>query len=92
MEPGTNHNRPGMGVGIRSKYEFNNEESLLELKNDISTQINQYLPELIAVDVSVYLDTTDNLIIDIRADDTLYRFEAIKDIENQLVGLKNLNY
>ena len=54
LEPGKFQSHPEMGVGIRSRYRFTNDENLLvSLKNDINNQINKYLPELVATDVTV---------------------------------------
>lgn len=54
LEPGKFQSHPEMGVGIRSRYRYNNDENfLVSLQNDINKQINKYLPELVATDVTV---------------------------------------
>ena len=54
LEPGKFQSHPKMGVGIRSRYRYNNDENfLVSLQNDINKQINKYLPELVATDVTV---------------------------------------
>lgn len=60
---------PTMGVGLRERYRDNNSSDfLISLQNDIKTQIEQFLPELTLVDVSlnvrnhvlgIIIDTTD---------------------------------
>ena len=41
LEPGKFQSHPDMGVGIRSRYRFNNEENfLMNLQNDIKKQID----------------------------------------------------
>ena len=63
MEPGDDPLHPDMGVGIRSRYRFNNEENfLMNLQNDIKKQIDKYLPELSATDVIV---TNNNKVLGI---------------------------
>ena len=54
LEPGTFQSHPEMGVGIRSRYRYKSgEDILISLQNDIINQINKYLPELTAVDVTL---------------------------------------
>lgn len=63
LEPGKFQSHPDMGVGIRSRYRFNNEENfLMNLQNDIKKQIDKYLPELSATDVTV---TNNNKVLGI---------------------------
>lgn len=61
LEPGTYQSHPKMGVGIRSRYRYNNEDNfLIDLKSDITNQINTYLPEL--TDVTVTLTHNDHIL------------------------------
>ena len=54
LEPGKYQSHPNMGVGIRSKYKYNNDTNfLIDLKSDITNQITNYLPELTDVSVSL---------------------------------------
>ena len=63
LEPGKFQSHPDMGVGIRSRYRYNNEENfLMNLQNDIKKQIDKYLPELSATDVIV---TNNNKVLGI---------------------------
>ena len=63
LEPGKFQSHPDMGVGIRSRYRFNNEDNfLMNLQNDIKKQIDKYLPELSATDVIV---TNNNKVLGI---------------------------
>ena len=57
---------PTMGVGIRERYRFNNDENfLMNLKKDIEAQINQFLPELRLTDVRLNIrDNVLGIIID----------------------------
>ena len=69
LEPGTFPSHPKMGVGIKSRYRYNNDENfLMQLENDISNQINAYLPSLYMTNISlaeknnllyIIIDTTD---------------------------------
>ena len=54
LEPGKFQSHPNMGIGLRSRYRHNNETDFLyTLRDDISTQIQAYLPELTLIDVTV---------------------------------------
>lgn len=61
LEPGKFQSHPEMGVGIRSRYRFNNQENfLMNLQNDTKKQIDKYLPELSATDVT--FTSNDNIL------------------------------
>ena len=63
LEPAKFQSHPEMGVGIRSRYRFNNDENfLMNLQNDIKKQIDKYLPELSATDVTI---TSNNKVLGI---------------------------
>ena len=54
LEPGKYQSHPKMGIGIKSRYRYNNEDNfLINLKSEISDQIMKYLPELTDVTVSL---------------------------------------
>ncbi len=93
LEPGTYSNRPEMGVGLVSHYRYSKKDELHTLSNKIQEQIQTYLPEFDAVDVSVYYDEKDangeDIIIDIELDGTVYKFETSKQEDNK-IGLKDL--
>lgn len=81
LEPGTYQSHPKMGVGIRSKYRYNNEDNfLIDLKSDITNQISNYLPEL--TDVSVSLTHNDHIlgiIIDTSTGTYVVAYNSISD-------------
>lgn len=96
LEPGTYSNRPSMGVGLVSKYRYNDEKSLEQLRKDIQDQVNRYLPEFQAVDVTVYMDKHntekekgDEIIIEINVDGVIYKYETSQQ-ENNKIGLIDL--
>lgn len=56
LEKGKNQSHPDMGVDIRRRYRFNNDENVLQnLQRDIANQIERFIPELSVLDVSVTL-------------------------------------
>lgn len=71
LEPGTFQSHPKMGVGIKSRYRYNNDENFLtQLQNDISNQINSYLPSLAMTNIiltnkanklGIIIDTSDGV-------------------------------
>lgn len=90
LEPGTYSNRPTLGVGLRSRYRFNDEASLSQLRRDIADQISTFLPEFQAVDVNVYMDTRYNneIIIEIAGDGVIYKYESSQ--QNSRMNLRDL--
>lgn len=84
LEPGTYACRPNMGVGLVSRYRHNDEASLEQLTKDIHEQIQMFLPEFEDVDVGVELDDSGELILNIRVDDTLYKYETSKQDDNDI--------
>ena len=56
LEPGKFQSHPTMGVGLRSRYRYNNSENLLQnLHLDIQDQIERFLPELQMIEISLSL-------------------------------------
>lgn len=54
MEKGTYPNHPDMGIGIRNyKFEFMDSITLNELRDNIVTQINKYLPNTLISNINV---------------------------------------
>ena len=81
LEPGKYQSHPEMGVGIKSRYRHNNDDNfLVNLKNDITNQINTYLPEL--TDVTITLTHNDNIlgiIIDTSTGTYVVAYNSIAD-------------
>lgn len=84
LEPGTYASRPTMGVGLVSRYRYNSEDSLEQLRQDIQDQVSIYLPEFGAVNVELSMDEEDRLIIDIEISGTIYRYETSKQEDNNI--------
>lgn len=57
---------PNMGVGLRERYRYNTDENFLSnLKTDIRNQMEQYLPEVAALDIGLTVkDHVLGIIID----------------------------
>ena len=84
LEPGTYASRPTMGVGLISRYRYNSEESLEQLKQDIQDQVTTYLPEFGAVNVELEMDKENRLIINIEISGTIYQYETSKQEDNNI--------
>lgn len=82
LEPGTFQSHPNMGVGLRSRYRYNNDENfLLDLKNSITNQISTYLPELTFVDISLSIsNATLGIIIDTTNGAYVLAYNSEKDV------------
>ena len=85
LEKGKFQSHPDMGVGIRSRYRFNNEDNVLDvLQQDIKKQIEKYLPELNAIEVSCEDISDGSIYIDINTDTgAVYGLEY--DISNNVL-------
>lgn len=84
LEPGTYASRPTMGVGLISRYRYNSEESLEQLKQDIQDQVTTYLPEFGAVNVELEMDAEKRLVINIKISGTIYQYETSKQEDNNI--------
>lgn len=60
LEPGENQSHPEMGIGIVSRYRYSFKEDLAGLENEITEQIETYLPML--RDVKVKLDYSSDIL------------------------------
>jgi hypothetical protein len=87
LEPGKFQSHPTMGVGIRSKYRYNNDENMLQdLKSDIKYQIEHFLPELEPIDITVGVLKNHSLGIIINTGDGAYTLEYDQDNDNMSAG------
>ena len=67
LEPGTFQSHPEMGIGIKSRYRYGtiDDAFLSTLKNDISKQLETYLPSLASTDIVLTVNgNTLGIIID----------------------------
>jgi len=54
LEKGIYQSHPDMGLGLKSRYRYNNSENFLQtLQMDISNQIERFLPSLTMIDISL---------------------------------------
>jgi hypothetical protein len=78
LEKGTYPTRPDMGVGIVSRYRYSYSDSAEQLKGDIATQIDTYLPELSATEITIkYSDMA--IYIYITVDEVVYSLTFNKE-------------
>ena len=82
LEPGTYQSHPTMGVGIRSRYRYNNEDNfMMNLKSDIKNQISSFLPELIDVEVTLtHSNNVLGIIIDTSTGTYVVAYNSITDV------------
>ena len=81
LEPGKNQSHPKMGVGIKSRYRYNNDDNFfIALKEDISLQIANFLPELTDVEVSLtHNDHILGIIIDTSTGTYVVAYNSVTD-------------
>ena len=54
LEPGKFQSHPTMGIGIKSRYRFNNnEDSMDSLRSDLRNQINKFLPWIVTTEITI---------------------------------------
>lgn len=82
LEPGKFQSHPEMGVGIKSRYRYKSgEDILIALQNDINNQINKYLPELTATDVTLTMQgQVLGIIIDTRDGAYVVSYDTTTDV------------
>lgn len=90
MDPGTNQNRPEMGLGIVSKYRYMQESDMDALSAELKNQINTYLAPYSTVNVSITMDTDLQLIFDISVDDYTYKYVTVQQKNNNEITLSEL--
>jgi hypothetical protein len=81
LEPGKIQSHPKMGIGIRSRYRYVNEDNFFEnLKFDIKNQIETYLPELVNVDITLtHNDHVLGFIIDTSTGTYVVAYNSVTD-------------
>jgi len=71
LEKGTYPSRPNMGLGIVSTYRYTSEDKISDMETAYKDQIETYLPELSATEVSMVLN--DKILnIYVTVDKTVY--------------------
>ena len=54
LEPGKFQSHPTMGIGITSRYRFNNNEDFMDsLRSDLRNQINKFLPWIVTTEITI---------------------------------------
>lgn len=71
LEPGTIPTHPKMGIGLRSRYRYNDVSSVTTLRVEIKEQMKTYLPDLLCIDVATEI-AGDILIIYINTESATY--------------------
>lgn len=81
LEPGKYQSHPKMGVGIRSRYRYNNHDNfIVDLKADIKNQIESYLPELVNVNVTLtHNNGVLGIVIDTSTGTYVVAYDSIAD-------------
>lgn len=80
LEPGTYVSHPNMGVGLVSKYRYALEDKMEQLKDDITAQVETYLPEFKGVKVDIQYNTiSKEIYISITIDKYVYELTYSKE-------------
>lgn len=84
LEPGTLTNAPDAGVGLVSKYRYMGKDKLETLKENISDQIDRFLPYFKYVDVNLSIDDNKILFIELNLDDTMFTLKTTISKNNEV--------
>lgn len=84
LEPGTNQTHPEMGIGIRSRYRFSDTSEISKLKQEVKSQMEIYLPNLLIMDVQVEVYGTTLAIFISTQDEGVYALAY--NTENGKIG------
>ena len=88
LEPGSDPLHPDMGVGIK-KYRFDaNKDVLSKIRDDISKQVETFLPTFQGTDVQIGLTEDKKLNINITVGDTTYVYSS--DVEDPIDTIADL--
>lgn len=74
LEPGSDPLHPEMGVGI-TKYRFS-VNTLEELRSRIDDQISTYLPDFLASEINIVINSDRTCNVEITIDDTIYTYDS----------------
>ena len=74
LEPGSDPLHPDMGVGI-TKYRFS-VDTLEELRSRIDDQISTYLPDFLATEINIVINSDRTCNVEITIDDTIYTYDS----------------
>ena len=87
MVPGTNRRHPEMGVDIRGRYEYSSEDEIDELNDEITQQIETYMPNY-ASGASVNCTSENhNLKVSINVDGTVFNFTSSDEVGDKEISL-----
>lgn len=86
MVPGTNRKHPEMGIDIRGRYEYCEEDEVDELNTEIQTQIKTYLPQFNTSSVNCITEGRD-MKIAIKVDDTVFNFSTASNLSDNEISL-----
>ena len=76
LEPGTNPLFPEMGVGIVSKYRYLGADQESNLKKDIQTQINKYLPQANCTEVVLIYNDDKSVDLEITVNGEIFVYQS----------------
>ena len=88
LEPGSDPLHPDMGVGIK-KYRFNSDKDVLtKIRDNISNQIDTYLPTFQGSEIEIGLTDDKILNINITVGDTTYVYTS--EVETPISTIPDL--
>ena len=87
MVPGTNRQHTEMGVDIRGRYEYSSEDEIDELNDEISKQIEIYLPNYASGAIVNCSSENRVLKVSINVDGTVFNFSSGTELDDNEISL-----
>lgn len=84
LEPGTNPNRPEMGVGLVSHFREMFPNDLASLKRRIASQLSTYLPQYANAKIELTAAPNDQLTFKITIDDMVFKYVTVEQEDNKV--------
>ena len=84
LEPGTNPNRPEMGVGLVSHFREMFPNDLPALKKRLYDQLSTYLPEYANAQIELTAAPDNQLSFKITIDDMVFKYVTVEQEDNKV--------
>lgn len=84
LEPGTNPNRPDMGVGLVSHFREMFPNDLPSLKRRLYNQLSTYLPQYANAEIELTAAPNDQLEFKITIDENVFKYVTVEQEDNKV--------
>lgn len=89
LEPGTDQTRPGMGLGIVSRFRYMHDSDMPRLTRELKEQIATYMAPYKNISAKITMNSDLQLVFDIKIEKNSYKYVTSQQ-ENNKITLKEL--